>query len=555
MTLTGTGGCPADPALGTSKSTNFAGGASSDFTAAKSVNYGSNGAEFTVARQGDNPQLTSNFYIMFGHVEWVLKAAPGTGIVSSAVLQSDCLDEIDWEWLGGDDSQVQSNTFGKGIASGQGGFHAASNNHDQFHTYTLDWTADQIVWQVDGVTVRALTASSSGSTYPQTPMHVKMGIWAGGDPSNPPGTIAWAGGQTDYSAGPYTMYVKSVKVTDYSTGSQYTYGDTSGTWGSIRSQGGKINSNGNGTPASSGDAPAVTSAVSGTAPLAFDPSESASAYATRTGWPWSMDSATATLVTAVSGGYTSIAGLPSGWTVSDSGKVIPPSVGATSLCSVLPCTVNPSMLTVLQTPSPSISSPSASLPASPLASGLSVRTTYDNQGFTTTITYDPATATLPVSWDSQGFPITPSAAATTPAPAPASSPVSIASSVASPSAELVPSSVISSSSLPAAASVPISGSTTGVTSAVSTVAPSGVSSGPSSALSTRPSTSASDVVSVSTQTSLATSTRHTTVTNREPSQASATNTTQETPAAPANGAPRKEVGLGLGVVLAVLLLV
>ena len=517
---------------------------------------------------------------MFGHVEWVVKAAPGTGIVSSAVLQSDCLDEIDWEWLGGDDSQVQSNTFGKGIASGQGGFHAASNNHDQFHTYTLDWTADQIVWQVDGVTVRALTASSSGSTYPQTPMHVKMGIWAGGDPSNPPGTIAWAGGQTDYSAGPYTMYVKSVKVTDYSTGSQYTYGDTSGTWGSIRSQGGKINSSGNGTPASSGDAPAVTSAVSGTAPLAFDPSESASAYATRTGWPWSMESATATLVTAVSGGYTSIAGLPSGWTVSDSGKVIPPSVGATSLCSVLPCTVNLSMLTVVQTPSPSISSPSASSPASPLASGLSVRTSYDNQGFSTTITYDPATATLPVSWDSQGFSITPSAAATTPAPAPASSPVSIASSVASPSAatttpipapasspmsivssvaspsaEPVPSSVISSSSVPAAASVPVSGTATGPTSAVSTVASSEVSSSPSSALSTRPPISASSVVSTSTQASLTTSTRHATVTSREPSQASATNTNQETPAAPANGAPRKEVGLGLGVVLAVLVLV
>ena len=337
--LTNSGGCPANPALGTSKSFQFTGGGSNDFTAEKSVTYGSNGAEFTVARQGDNPQLVSKFYIMFGHVEWVAKAAPGTGIVSSAVLQSDCLDEIDWEWLGGDNSQVQSNYFGKGnTASAIGGFHTASNNHDDFHTYSIDWTADQIAWQVDGVTVRAATAASAGSSYPQTPMHVKVGIWAGGDPSNPSGTINWAGGQTDYSSGPFTMYVKSVRVTDYSTGSQYSYGDMSGTWGSIRSQGGHINGEGNGSPVSYGNAPAVTSAVSGSAPLAFDPSESASVYATRTGWPWIMESATATLITAVSsGGYTSIAGLPSGWTVSDSGKVVPPNSGVTSLS---PCSAH-----------------------------------------------------------------------------------------------------------------------------------------------------------------------------------------------------------------------
>ena len=69
---------------------------------------------------------------MFGHVEFTIKAAPGTGIVSSAVLQSDCLDEIDWEWLGGDDAQVQSNYFGKGItvSYNRGAFHGAQNNHD-----------------------------------------------------------------------------------------------------------------------------------------------------------------------------------------------------------------------------------------------------------------------------------------------------------------------------------------------------------------------------------------------------------------------------------------
>ena len=129
---------------------------------------------------------------MFGHVEFVVKAAPGAGIVSSAVLQSDDLDEIDWEWLGGDDQQVQSNFYGKGMTTSynRGAFHPAPGNHDGYNKYTIDWTADQIVWQINGKTVRAQTAANTnGYPFPQTPMVVKVGAWSGGDSANPPGTI------------------------------------------------------------------------------------------------------------------------------------------------------------------------------------------------------------------------------------------------------------------------------------------------------------------------------------------------------------------------------
>jgi Glycosyl hydrolases family 16 len=40
--------------------------------------------------------MMSNHYIFFGRVETWLKSAPGQGIVSSIVLESDDLDEIDW---------------------------------------------------------------------------------------------------------------------------------------------------------------------------------------------------------------------------------------------------------------------------------------------------------------------------------------------------------------------------------------------------------------------------------------------------------------------------
>lgn len=88
--------CPADKGLATSSF-------SSDFhnldgfkTTAGTVNTGPNGAEFTINKKGDAPTIDTDFYFLFGTAEVVMKAAPGTGIVSSIVLESDVLDEVDW---------------------------------------------------------------------------------------------------------------------------------------------------------------------------------------------------------------------------------------------------------------------------------------------------------------------------------------------------------------------------------------------------------------------------------------------------------------------------
>lgn len=207
--------------------------------------YGRDGASFTVAKGGDAPQLASVFYIMFGRVEVTMKAAPGKGIVSSLVLLSDTLDEIDMEWLGADSNTVQTNYFSKGAASGynRGEFNPAANNQAEWITYTIDWTADRIIWYVGKTVIRTLRYNDANGQYPQTPMQVKFGAWSGGDWSNSPGTIEWARGPTDYSQGPFSMHVRSAVITDYSTGKTYTYGDNSGTWQSIRSDGGKINGN------------------------------------------------------------------------------------------------------------------------------------------------------------------------------------------------------------------------------------------------------------------------------------------------------------------------
>ncbi len=129
---------------------------------------------------------------MFGKLEVTLKAASGAGIVSSVVLQSDALDEIDWEWLGANPGEVQSNYFGKGQTTSynRGAWHPDPNSQTAFKTYTIDWTADQIVWQIDGTTIRALQPQQASGQYPSTPMQVKIGSWSGGDTAlNEPGTV------------------------------------------------------------------------------------------------------------------------------------------------------------------------------------------------------------------------------------------------------------------------------------------------------------------------------------------------------------------------------
>lgn len=63
---------------------------------AGTISTGPNGAEFTINGHGDSPTIQTPFYFFFGKVDVVMRIAPGTGIVSSIVMESDDLDEVDW---------------------------------------------------------------------------------------------------------------------------------------------------------------------------------------------------------------------------------------------------------------------------------------------------------------------------------------------------------------------------------------------------------------------------------------------------------------------------
>jgi beta-glucanase (GH16 family) len=233
------------------------------------MTYGADGAEFSITEKHEAPTISSQKYIFFGKVSAYIKSSPGTGIVSSFILESDDLDEIDWEWLGSDDAHVQTNFFGKGDVStyDRSTTVAVSTPIESWHTYTIDWNAERIIWSIDNNPVRTLTygdpLTHQGTRYPQTPMKIKMGNWIGClDASDPAttGTCQWAGGQAVFdSTTKYQMVVQTVTIEDYGCGSEYTYGDMSGSWQSIKTSG---DCGGKSSPSSGSSSPSSASSVS-----------------------------------------------------------------------------------------------------------------------------------------------------------------------------------------------------------------------------------------------------------------------------------------------------
>ncbi|KAI9163997.1 putative extracellular glycosidase [Paramyrothecium foliicola] len=239
--------CPPNPAFATSQNFNFNMTPSGELwekTAGYPKYDKDKGAIFTISKQGESTTIQMKYYFFWGRTEMHMKASHGTGIVSSMMWISDNLDEVDWEFLGSKPTTALSNYFGKGnTESADGEEHNVPNVIDDYHNYTTVWTKDRLEWWLDGNLLRTVVPDQAvingTSFYPQTPMRVRIGIWAGGDPSLPPGVNEWAGGKTNYAEGPFYMYVKSMSVEDYSSGKEYVYSDKSGDWESIKSVSGE----------------------------------------------------------------------------------------------------------------------------------------------------------------------------------------------------------------------------------------------------------------------------------------------------------------------------
>lgn len=104
-----------------------------------------------------------------------------------------------------DPHDLQTNYFSQGVVA-QGtalSVNTSSIDVSDWHTYGLNWQPDKLQWTIDGKVLRTVTRNQAGNNYPRSPSRIQVSVWAGGNSTNPPGVIEWAGGEIDWTAQKY----------------------------------------------------------------------------------------------------------------------------------------------------------------------------------------------------------------------------------------------------------------------------------------------------------------------------------------------------------------
>ncbi|KAF9964185.1 hypothetical protein BGZ70_006811 [Mortierella alpina] len=172
---------------------------------------------------GFGATVSSTRWIHYGKVTAKVKSgSPSGGIVSSFIFRSFMTgDEIDFEWVGKQPNEVQSNYYWHTPATmdPKDIDYSHSRRKDlgmdlsqEYQTYTIEWLPDSLTWFINGEAVRTLLRSEvNGTQYPSSPSQIQFSIWDGGVGEEE--TREWAGGPTDWETREsYEMFVDWVEV-------------------------------------------------------------------------------------------------------------------------------------------------------------------------------------------------------------------------------------------------------------------------------------------------------------------------------------------------------
>ncbi|KAF4991045.1 hypothetical protein FGRMN_8070 [Fusarium graminum] len=165
-----------------------------------------NNVLLTMPKDSVGTLLSSTVYMWYGNVKARFKTSRGAGVITAFILFSDVKDEIDYEFVGTELSDAQTNYYFQGITNYENSENITlSDTFANFHDYEIRWTPDKIEWWVDGKMGRSLNkkdtwnATSKNFDFPQTPSRVQLSLWPGGKEGNAEGTVAWAGGPIDWN--------------------------------------------------------------------------------------------------------------------------------------------------------------------------------------------------------------------------------------------------------------------------------------------------------------------------------------------------------------------
>ncbi|KAH6770107.1 xyloglucan endotransglucosylase/hydrolase 16 [Perilla frutescens var. hirtella] len=150
---------------------------------------------------------------LFGRIDMQLKLVAGNsaGTVTAYYLSSEgpMHDEIDFEFLGnvtGEPYIVHTNVFTQGKGNREQQFYLWFDPTNNFHTYSIIWNPQHIVFLVDNTPIRVFkNAESRGVPYPKKQaMRIYSSLWNADDWATRGGLV-----KTDWSKAPFTAYYRN----------------------------------------------------------------------------------------------------------------------------------------------------------------------------------------------------------------------------------------------------------------------------------------------------------------------------------------------------------
>jgi beta-glucanase (GH16 family) len=157
-------------------------------------------------RGGTRISIPDNVH--YGTIESNMKISHGSNIVSAFILMADNGDEIDFEFVGKDQTVVQTNYFYKGIPiydKNAKFYDTFKNLSNSYNNYTIVWTPDYYTWKFNDITLRTLYKTNT-TNFPDSPSKIQIGIWKAQNSK-------WAGNGVDWSKQPFNISVKSLRYT------------------------------------------------------------------------------------------------------------------------------------------------------------------------------------------------------------------------------------------------------------------------------------------------------------------------------------------------------